>query len=99
MSPAGGGPVAIAVADAVSAAYRDGVWFVGLASLADPELVPSALGTVLGISLSGINQMSGLTAWLRDKHALTAAALRLRANGRDMPRRAYETCACASSRR
>src|SRR6266436_3133106 len=48
----------------------DGVWFVALASLADPDLVPSSLGAVLGISLSGVNPIFGLTAWLRDKRAL-----------------------------
>jgi predicted ATPase/DNA-binding winged helix-turn-helix (wHTH) protein len=62
--------VAIAVAQTVSASFRDGVWFVGLSSLADPDLVPSALGTLLGISLSGVDPVAGLTAWLRDKHAL-----------------------------
>src|SRR6267154_3362988 len=62
--------VAIAVAETVRASYRDGVWFVGLASLADPDLVPSSLGAALGISLSGANPVFGLTAWLRDKHAL-----------------------------
>jgi predicted ATPase len=54
--------VAIAVADAVRASYRDGAWFFGLAPLADPDLVPSALGTVLGITLFGVNPLSGLTA-------------------------------------
>jgi predicted ATPase/DNA-binding winged helix-turn-helix (wHTH) protein len=62
--------VAIAVAETVRASYRDGVWFVGLASLADPDLVPSTLGAVLGISLPGVNPIFGVTAWLRDKHAL-----------------------------
>ncbi len=62
--------VAVAVAEAVSACYSDGVWFVGLSSLVDPNLVPSALSAVLGISLSGINPISGLTTWLRNKHAL-----------------------------
>ena len=62
--------VAIAVAETVSASHRDGVWFVGLASLADPELVPSAFGATLGISLSSVDPVYGLTAWLRDKHAL-----------------------------
>ena len=62
--------VAVAVAEAVSASYADGVWFVELASLPDPDLVPSALGTVLGISPSGANPISGLTAWLRDKQML-----------------------------
>ena len=36
--------VAIAVADAMRVSYKHGVWFVGLASLADPDLVTSALG-------------------------------------------------------
>jgi predicted ATPase/class 3 adenylate cyclase/DNA-binding winged helix-turn-helix (wHTH) protein len=62
--------VAVAVAETVTPAYEDGVWFVELASLPDPDLVPSALGTVLGISLSGANPVSGLTAWLRDKRGL-----------------------------
>jgi class 3 adenylate cyclase len=62
--------VAIAIAEAASPSYRDGVWFVGLASLADPDLVPSAVSTVLRISLSGANPVSGLAAWLRDRQAL-----------------------------
>ena len=62
--------VAVAIAESVSASYEDGVWFVGLASLPDPDLVASALGAVLGISLPGANAISGLAGWLRDKHAL-----------------------------
>jgi predicted ATPase/DNA-binding winged helix-turn-helix (wHTH) protein len=62
--------VAVAVAEAVGASYNDGVWFVGLASLPDRDLVASTLGTVLGISLPALTPVSGLTAWLRDKHAL-----------------------------
>jgi len=62
--------VAVAVAEAVTPAFADGVWFVGLASLPDPDLVPSAVSTVLGISQSGANPVTGLAAWLRDKHAL-----------------------------
>src|SRR5271169_879775 len=62
--------VAIAVAETVRSSYPDGVWFVGLSSLPGPDLVPSALITVLGISLSGGDPVSGLTAWLRDKQAL-----------------------------
>ena len=54
----------------MSASYDDGVWFVGLASLPDPDLVASALSTVLGISLPGVNPVSGLAGWLRDKRAL-----------------------------
>jgi predicted ATPase/DNA-binding winged helix-turn-helix (wHTH) protein len=62
--------VALAVAEKVSASYDDGAWFVGLASLPDPDLVASSLGTVLGVSLPGINPISGLVGWLRDKRAL-----------------------------
>src|ERR1700730_18148978 len=43
--------VAVAIADSVSASYDDGIWFVGLASLTDPGLWPSALSAALGISL------------------------------------------------
>jgi DNA-binding winged helix-turn-helix (wHTH) protein len=62
--------VAVAVAGAVRASYKDGAWFVGLAPLSDPELVPSALGVALGIPPSGANSVQGLSAWLRDKTAL-----------------------------
>src|SRR5215831_13297315 len=62
--------VAIAIAEVASPSYSDGVWFVGLGSLADPDLVPSAVSTVLGVALSGANPVSGLAAWLRDKQAL-----------------------------
>jgi predicted ATPase/DNA-binding winged helix-turn-helix (wHTH) protein len=62
--------VAVAVADTVRTSYKDGAWFVGLASLADPDLVPGALGAALGIHSSGINPLPGLTAWLRDKAVL-----------------------------
>jgi predicted ATPase len=62
--------VASAVAENLHATHKDGVWFVGLGSLADPGLWPSALGAVLGISLPDVNPVSALTAWFRDKHAL-----------------------------
>jgi len=61
--------VAIAVAETVSVSFKDGVWFVGLASLSDPD-VPSALSAVLGLSPSDVDPVSWLTAWLRDKHTL-----------------------------
>jgi predicted ATPase/DNA-binding winged helix-turn-helix (wHTH) protein len=62
--------VAVAVAVTVRGSYKDGVWFVGLASLSDPDLVPSALGAALEIHPSGANPVPGLAAWLRDKAAL-----------------------------
>ena len=62
--------VAVAIADAMRALYKDGVWFVGLAPLSEPELVPSALAAALGILPSNTNPVQGLTAWLRDKSSL-----------------------------
>src|SRR6266403_1178623 len=62
--------VALAVAESVGASNEEGVWFVELASLPDPDLVTSALGNVLGVSLPGANPISGLAGWLRDKRAL-----------------------------
>ena len=62
--------VAVAVAEALRASYSDGAWYVELASLSDPNLVPSALCALLGITLSGVNPLSGLAAWLRDKQIL-----------------------------
>jgi predicted ATPase/DNA-binding winged helix-turn-helix (wHTH) protein len=62
--------VAVAVADVAHVSYSDGTWYVELASLSDPDLVPSAFCTLLGITLSGVNRLSGLTAWLRDKRIL-----------------------------
>ena len=62
--------VALAVAESVGASYEEGVWFVELASLPDPDLVTSALGNVLGVSLPGANPISGLAGWLRNKRAL-----------------------------
>jgi DNA-binding winged helix-turn-helix (wHTH) protein len=44
--------VAVAVANVVRASYKDGVWFVGLAS-PNPDLVPSAVNAALGIPSSG----------------------------------------------
>ena len=62
--------VAVAVAGTVRGSYKDGAWFVGLAPLSDPELVPSALSAALGMPSSGANPLQGLSAWLRDKTAL-----------------------------
>jgi predicted ATPase/DNA-binding winged helix-turn-helix (wHTH) protein len=62
--------VAVAVAERVRASYKDGAWFVGLAPLSDPDLVPSAVGTTLGVAPSGGDHTRALAAWLRDRNAL-----------------------------
>jgi predicted ATPase/DNA-binding winged helix-turn-helix (wHTH) protein len=62
--------VALAVADRVRASYGDGAWFVGLAYLSDPDLVPSAVGVALGVPPSGDDHTRALAVWLRDRTAL-----------------------------
>jgi len=62
--------VAVAAAKALRDSYADGVWFVGLGSLQDPALVPSAVSAVLGSPPGVGDPLSSLVAWLRDKCAL-----------------------------
>lgn len=62
--------VALAVADELSPQYRDGVWFVDFAPVADALLVPSALASVLGVAIRSDNPLSGLLTYLRDKQML-----------------------------
>jgi len=62
--------VAVAVADRARSSYKDGIWLIELASLSDPDLVPSAVGAALGVHPSGGDHARALAAWLRDKTAL-----------------------------
>ena len=62
--------VAIAVADVVRASYRDGAWFIGLAPLSAPDLVPGAVGAALGVPSSEGDHTRALATWLRNKHIL-----------------------------
>jgi predicted ATPase/DNA-binding winged helix-turn-helix (wHTH) protein len=62
--------VAVAVADRVRVSYKDGAWLVGLASLSDPDLVPSAVGAALGVPPSGGDHTRALASWLHDGDAL-----------------------------
>ena len=64
--------LALAVADRSGDSFRDGAWFVDLASLTEPDLVPEAVAAVLGLQLppSGrtrealLAQLGGLRALL-----------------------------------
>jgi non-specific serine/threonine protein kinase len=57
-------------ADSV-AAYADGVWFVDLASLADPGLVPQSVAAALGIRGEGSRSIGDtLGTYLADRHLL-----------------------------
>ncbi|MEO8751735.1 MAG: tetratricopeptide repeat protein [Casimicrobiaceae bacterium] len=63
--------LALQAAAEVLDAYRDGVWFVDLAPLRDPALVPSALAQVLGVKESaGQPLLATVCAHLRGKELL-----------------------------
>jgi predicted ATPase len=62
--------VALALADALIAAYAHGVRFVDLAPISDVHLVPSAVASVLGLAIDVDNAVSGLVAYLQDKKML-----------------------------
>ena len=62
--------VAIAVAEMHLAKFRNAVFFVDLAPLADPLLVPSALASVLGLIVLSESPLPTLIKFLRNKRAL-----------------------------
>jgi len=62
--------VALALAEALLPAYEHGVRFVDLAPISDPQLVPSALGTTLGLAVHSEDAANRLTGFLRDKKML-----------------------------
>jgi predicted ATPase len=60
--------LALEVAARVMDDHPDGVWFVPLAALADPESVPQAITAALGVrAQGGRSDLETLTAWLREK--------------------------------
>ena len=61
--------LAIAVADDCAGEYPNGVWFVGLAALADPALVPATVAAALDLRETG-NPLENLTLHLQDKSLL-----------------------------
>ncbi len=63
--------LALQVAANVIAAFPDGVWFVGLAPITDPDLIASAIARTFGIQEPGDESLvKRLKAYLRDKHLL-----------------------------
>jgi predicted ATPase/transcriptional regulator with XRE-family HTH domain len=62
---------ALAVAERVLSDWRDGVWFVGLAPLADPTLVAGAIRGALGLrDLDGRSERDHLLSTLRSQRLL-----------------------------
>ena len=62
--------VALSVAQALSARYRNGICFVDLAPLADPALVPSAVAAALGFPDPTRDVVRTLAASLKDSEQL-----------------------------
>jgi predicted ATPase len=55
----------------LSDAFADGVWFVSLAPVSDPDLVPSVIAQVLGVTLVGdLPPIESVKRFLRDKRLL-----------------------------
>jgi predicted ATPase/DNA-binding CsgD family transcriptional regulator/transcriptional regulator with XRE-family HTH domain len=61
--------LAVQIATDLRDAFVDGVWFVDLTPLSDPELVPAAIIRALGYE-SGVAPVAVLTRVLRDQHGL-----------------------------
>lgn len=59
--------VALALAEALLSSYEDGVWFVELAPLVDPRLVPAALAAALALELRAEDLLPALLSALRYK--------------------------------
>jgi predicted ATPase/DNA-binding XRE family transcriptional regulator len=63
--------LALALAAGLAPHYADGVWLVELATLADPALVPAAVGAALGLRDDpGQSALATLTARLQGRRAL-----------------------------
>ena len=62
--------VAVAAAEKLLAVYDDGVWFIDLATIVDRQLIPFAMASVLGFSVTSASPVASLTAFLQDKRLL-----------------------------
>ncbi|WP_411885339.1 ATP-binding protein [Polaromonas sp. YR568] len=62
--------VALAVAERAVGSFRDGVWLVDLALLKDPDLVPNAIATTIGVVAHLPNMLGELSEFLRKREML-----------------------------
>jgi predicted ATPase len=62
--------VAISVAHALVDGFHDAVFFVDLVALTDPELVPTAVASALGLMAQNQDPLAGLLAFIGDKKIL-----------------------------
>jgi predicted ATPase len=62
--------VAISVAHTLIDGFRDGVFFIDLAALSDPQLVPTAVASALGYTVQTQDPLVGLLAFIGDRKIL-----------------------------
>jgi predicted ATPase/DNA-binding winged helix-turn-helix (wHTH) protein len=62
--------VAISVAHALVDGFHDAVFFIDLAALTDPQLVPTAVASALGLMVQSQDPLAGLLAFIGDKKIL-----------------------------
>jgi predicted ATPase/DNA-binding XRE family transcriptional regulator len=63
--------LSLALAESLMDDYADGVWFVPLAAISDPDLVASTIAKVLGLQEGpNLTVSEGLQAYLREKQML-----------------------------
>ena len=62
--------VAISVAHALIDGFHDAVFFIDLAALTDPQLVPTAIASALGLMVQTQDPLVGLLAFIGDKKIL-----------------------------
>jgi predicted ATPase/DNA-binding winged helix-turn-helix (wHTH) protein len=62
--------VAISVAHTLIDGFRDGVFFIDLAALTDPQLVPTAVASSLGYTVQTQDPLVGLLAFIGDRKIL-----------------------------
>lgn len=62
--------VALAAAERSIGKFADGVWFVDLAALKDPLLLPNAIATAVGLATHSANLMAALCTALQERETL-----------------------------
>ncbi len=63
--------LALEVANHLTDGYSDGIWFIELASISDPVLVPQAITSILGLyAARDDSPISNLIKYFRTKHSL-----------------------------
>jgi predicted ATPase/DNA-binding winged helix-turn-helix (wHTH) protein len=62
--------VALAAAETTFDSFRDGVWLVDLSLLNDPDLVPSAIATAIGVAANSTDVLAALCEYLHHREML-----------------------------